>query len=194
MSNKRVAAGNITIDSTDTKGFFVSQHGDHVTSFTKPLEFHSSMASSMHVFYYTQGTIAAPTASGSIPNATYVDITHNWGNNGGHGNDERPLFAVRWSRPSDISSGVATQCYPPNQAAWYEQTEECEGEEEEEDCTQEESENHEGCSVAHLNKNQIRIYNQNLGFLSDYGRVNGDTIYYALVVFYEYDWTGGAGL
>ena len=189
----RVAIGKLSINSSDNRGLFISQHADPVTSFTKPLEFHSGAAAGLQVFYYAEGSIAAPTSSGSIPSATYIDVTHNWGTSNSHASGDRPLFAVRWSRASDITNNIATQCYPPNTGEYYEQVEECDGGEEEE-CTQEQSENYEGCSVQHQSNNQIRIYNQNKGYLDDYSRSNGAAIYYAIVVFYEHDWTGGAGL
>ena len=65
---KRVALGNITINSTDTKGFFISQKSDDVTNFTKPLEVHSGVGAGLHVFYRAQGTITAPQMLGSYGN------------------------------------------------------------------------------------------------------------------------------
>ena len=48
---------------------------------------------------------------GSISGNSNVTVTHNLGYN--------PLFAVRWSDSGDISGGVATKAYSPNQAESY---------------------------------------------------------------------------
>ena len=69
---KRAVLGGTTQFST--KALYVSQNSDNVDSITKPMEFHPGMASGMHVFYYTQGTVNAPALGGE----SSVTITHNW--------------------------------------------------------------------------------------------------------------------
>ena len=193
---KRVALGNITINSTDTKGFFISQKSDDVTNFTKPLEVHSGVGAGLHVFYRSQGIISANTASGQLATPNSVDITHNWGTTGGHGTDERPLFAVRWNRPQDLSGGVAQRVFTPNNASFFEEDVTITGEDEddqEEDVVQ--LEYAEGCKVSHQSNNVIRIQNFSMGIYGDnQSFLQGNSLYYAIVVFYEHDWTGGNGL
>ena len=198
---KRAAIGNITINSTDTKGFFISQQSDDVTNFTKPLEFHSGMAAGLHVFYKSEGIITAPNYGGNYssypPARTFADITHNWGTSGNHGTGDRPLFAVRWNRPQDLGvGGVAVRCFPPNASEYFEQiTTITSGDDDEEAEDQEQFEFKDGCSVEHLNRNTIRIYNENVGGHGDNQNFQrGNSLYYAIVVFYEHDWTGGNGL
>ena len=201
---KRVALGNITINSTDTKGFFISQKSDDVTNFTKPLEVHSGVGAGLHVFYRAQGIISAPTMTGSYsnswpPSPTYADITHNWGTSGSHGTDERPLFAVRWNRPQDLAvGGKAARVFTPNNASFFSQDTTLEGdpdEDEGQEETQVQLEYAEGCKVSHQSNNVIRIQNFNLGIAGDDQNFQqGNTLYYAIVVFYEHDWTGGNGL
>ena len=99
---KRAVLGGTTQFST--KALYVSQNSDNVDSITKPMEFHPGMASGMHVFYYTQGTVNAP----ALGSESSVTITHNWGNTGSHGTNDRPLFAMRWSYPHEIVNGEAT--------------------------------------------------------------------------------------
>jgi hypothetical protein len=200
---KRVALGNITINSTDTKGFFISQKSDDVTNFTKPLEVHSGVGAGLHVFYRAQGIISAPTMTGSYSNnwppaPTHADITHNWGTTGSHGTDERPLFAVRWNRPQDLAvGGKAARVFTPNNASFFSQdttiTSDDEDDEQEEDQVQ--LEYAEGCKVSHQSNNVIRIQNFSLGIAGDdQSFQQGNSLYYAIVVFYEHDWTGGNGL
>ena len=201
---KRVALGNITINSTDTKGFFISQKSDDVTNFTKPLEVHSGVGAGLHVFYRAQGSITAPQMLGSYgnnwpPSPTYADITHNWGTSGGHATDERPLFAVRWNRPQDLSfGGKAARVFTPNNASFFSQDTTLEGDPDEDEGQEENQvqlEYAEGCKVSHQSNNVIRIQNFNLGIAGDdQSFVQGNTLYYAIVVFYEHDWTGGNGL
>ena len=193
MAN-RVVLGELS--TTHGDGLFISQHNDNILSITKPMEFHSKMAASLQVFYYAQGVINAPNFQGS----RNVDITHNWGTTNSHGTNDRPLFAVRWSYPSEISGGLATACYPPNYYESEIQVTECEDEEEsgdEENCEDFGDYIYEGCQVQHQSKDVIRIFNEMAGHTSD---TDGDTsgsnkaLYYAIVVFYEHDWTKGEGL
>lgn len=192
MGTNRLVLGNLSTEHG--RGLYISQNGDNILSISKPMEFHSKMAASLQVFYYDEGIITAP----DFLSSNSVDITHNWGTTGSHGTNDRPLFAVRWSYPSDIVNGVATACYPPN---FYEseiQFTECEDDgEEEENCEDFSDYITEGCQVQHQSNNVIRIYNEMGGHSSD---VDGDTtgstkaLYYAIVVFYEHDWTKGEGL
>ena len=198
---KRVALGNITINSTDTKGFFISQKSDDVTNFTKPLEVHSGVGAGLHVFYRAQGIISAPTMTGSYSNnwppaPTHADITHNWGTTGSHGTDERPLFAVRWNRPQDLAvGGKAARVFTPNNASFFSQDTTLEGDEDEQEENQVQLEYAEGCKVSHQSNNVIRIQNFSLGIAGDdQSFQQGNSLYYAIVVFYEHDWTGGNGL
>ncbi len=192
---KRVALGNITINSTNTKGFFISQKSDDVTSFTKPLEVHSGVGAGLHVFYRSQGIISANTASGQLASPNSVDITHNWGTSGGHGTDERPLFAVRWNRPQDLSSGVAQRVFTPNNASFFSEDVTITGDDDEEEEDVVQLEYAEGCKVSHQSNNVIRIQNFSMGIFGDnQSFLQGNSLYYAIVVFYEHDWTGGNGL
>lgn len=192
MGTNRVVLGNLSTEHG--RGLYISQNSDNILSISKPMEFHSKMAASLQVFYYDEGIITAP----DFLSSNSVDITHNWGTTGSHGTNDRPLFAVRWSYPSDIVNGVATACYPPN---FYEseiQVTECEDDEEEEyNCEDFSDYITEGCQVQHQSNNVIRIYNEMGGHSDD---IDGDTagstkaLYYAIVVFYEHDWTKGEGL
>ena len=192
---KRVALGNITINSTDTKGFFISQKSDDVTNFTKPLEVHSGVGAGLHVFYRAQGIISANTASGQLATPGSADITHNWGTSGGHGTDERPLFAVRWNRPQDLSSGVAQRVFTPNNPSFFSEDVTITGDDDEQEEDVVQLEYAEGCKVSHQSNNVIRIQNFSMGIFGDnQSFLQGNDLYYAIVVFYEHDWTGGNGL
>lgn len=192
MANRAVIG---RLDSTHGDGVFISQHNDNVLSITKPMEFHSKMASGMHVFYYAQGTVNSGQS---------VTISHNWGSHMGvsYANN-RPLFAVRWSYPDEIVGGVATACYPPIEyEADMEEPGDCLDEEEDECFEYAEDIQYsirEGVHVKHLNYSQIQITNYMEGLTVDDqtgspSTTGTKTIYYAIVVFHEEDWTGGAGL
>ena len=192
---KRAVLGGTTQFST--KALYVSQNSDNVDSITKPMEFHPGMASGMHVFYYTQGTVNAP----ALGSESSVTITHNWGNTGSHGTNDRPLFAMRWSYPHEIVNGEATACYPPviyEGENVEEDSDSCEEDEEsgEETCEQYSIYITEGATAEHLNKNQIKIENYMYGNTDDQNETQSGekVLYYALLVFYEHDWTGGKGL
>tara|TARA_Y100000004_G_scaffold193875_1_gene257225 strand:- start:681 stop:1178 length:498 start_codon:yes stop_codon:yes gene_type:complete len=165
MAN-RVLIGN---RSTGGYGLYVSKDGDDVATTTNSLQFDSRMAASAVVQSQAQGTISG--------NST-ADITHNLGYN--------PLFAVRWNYAADLSSGKATKVYSP---CLTESTvsEIPQGEQETLDY-----EMNFGVSTAHLNTNTIRITNEH--------SVGGEftftppTIYYAIVIFHQADFTGGLGL
>ena len=134
-----------------------------------------------HVFHYTQG---------SLNKNTNTNVTHNWGKDNECATADRPLFALRWSYASDISSGVATKCYKP-----MDYQGEFQIEEDEEDGVDEENfQAIEGVDVQHVNNNTINIDNLMLGDNGADNNHNGHTIYWALVVFYEDDWNGGRSI
>lgn len=170
MAN-RVLIGN---RATGGQGIYVSQNGEDVLTTTNALQFDSRMAASAVVHSFGQGTVTANTSG-----TAFADFTHNLGYN--------PLFAVRWNLSTHLSGGVATKVYNPSKAsAFYIDT----GEEEVEN----DGEADFGISVTHASTNAIRIYNR---FDRD-GNFNivpsRPTIYYAIVVFHQADFTGGAGL
>lgn len=192
MANRAVLG---RLDATHGDGVYVSQHNDNILSITKPMEFHSKMAAGLHVYYYAQGTVNTGAS---------VTIQHNWATGNSYAISKRGLFSVRWSYPDEIVSGVATCCYPPVE---YEADTEEEGDciEEDDDGNCEENEEdiqyslREGVHVKHLNANQIQITNYMTGKTVDDQQsspttTGTKTIYYAILVFHEEDWTGGAGL
>ena len=150
--------------STGGYGLYVSKDGDNVLTTTNSLAFDSRMGASAIVHSYGQGSLAAGA------NAT---ITHSLG--------YQPLYAVRWTDQGDISGGVATKAYSPNTAdatfVTYEEEE-----------VDEEGETAWGCTAAHSGNNAI-IVSSNSG-----GDQGTRTIYYAIVIFHEADYSGGQGL
>ena len=117
-------------------------------------------------------------AQGPITGNSFTDVAHNLGYN--------PLFAVRWNYAADLSSGKATKVYSP-----------CITESTSSEIPQGEQETLDyemnfGVLTGHLNTNTIRITN--------YHSVGGEftftppTIYYAIVIFHQADFTGGLGL
>lgn len=193
MANRAVIG---RLNSTHGDGVFISQHNDNVLSISKPMEFHSKMAAGLHVFYYAQGTINSGQS---------VTISHNWGSHMGISfASVRPLFAVRWSYPDEIVNGVATCCYPPVEyEADFEEAGDCIEEDDDGNCEEQEDDIQftlqEGVHVKHLNYSQIQITNYMTGRTVDNQQgspttTGTKTIYYAILVFHEQDWTGGAGL
>ncbi len=166
MAN-RVLIGN---RATGGYGLYVSQSGENVLDTTNALQFDSRMGASTIVHSYGQGSIAGGASAHSI--------THSLGYN--------PLFAVRWSNPEDISSGVATKTY---NVADSEMTY-TEYEEEEESASGGATW---GCSVGHANTNTITIANLSSAS-GDNSSATLRTLYYAFVIFHETDFTGGRGL
>jgi len=171
MAN-RVLIGN---RATGGHGIYVSQDGDNVLDTTNALQFDSRMGASAIVHSFGQGTVVANTSG-----TAFADFTHNLGYN--------PLFAVRWNLSTHLSGGVATKVYTPATAsAFYIDT----GEEEPEN----DGEADFGVSVTHASTNAIRIFNRyNVDGNFILGTPSRPTIYYAIVVFHEADFTGGFGL
>ncbi len=167
-------ANRILIGSRATGGYglYVGKSGQNVLTTTEPMQFDSRMGASAIVQSFGQNSISAGSTS---------DFTHNLGYN--------PLFAVRWNLPSDLSSGVAQRVYTPVFA-----DSDVEEIDEDRDETIFEAEVGFGIKVSHLNTNTIRLENY---FSVDNGDLSGETpptLYYAIVVFHEADYTGGTGL
>jgi hypothetical protein len=171
MAN-RILIGN---RATGGHGIYVSQSGENVLNTTNALQFDSRMGASVIVQSFGQGTVAANTSG-----TAYADFTHNLGYN--------PLFAVRWNLSTHLSSGVATKVYTPATAsAEYQEQEE---EEEGNDGSAEF-----GVSVVHASTSAIRIFNRyDVDGTFQLGLPSRPTIYYAIVVFHQADFTGGKGL
>jgi len=169
MAN-RILIGNRT---TGGYGLYVGKSGQNVLNTTDSMQFDSRMGASAIVQSFGQNSIAAGQTS---------DFTHNLGYN--------PLFAVRWNLPNDLSGGVAQRVYTPAFA-------DSDVQERDEDQGGEitfDAEVGFGIKVSHLNTNTIRLENY---FSVDDGDLSGETpptLYYAIVVFHEADYTGGTGL
>ena len=165
MAN-RVLMGN---RSTGGYGLYVGKSGEDVLTTTNSLLFDASMAGSLIVHSYGQGSLAGDSTA---------DITHSLGYN--------PTFAVRWSHAADLDgSNIATKVYTPNWA----QSVVIEAEEGEEEET-EQKEDGWGLTATHHNTNTLRITNHND---NDYSGTKL-TYYYAYLIFHEADFTGGHGL
>jgi len=152
--------------STGGYGLYVSKNGEDVLTTTNSLAFDSRMGASAIVHSYAQGTLVGETSA---------TITHNLGYN--------PLYALRWTDSGDISGGVATKAYSPNQAESYFVTYD------EEEVDEEGSEQW-GCTGSHSSTNAIEIDSHSV---NDFGNTVR-TIYYAIVIFHEADYSGGQGL
>ena len=101
--------------STD-HGLFVSRNGQDVLTSTQPLGFDSRAAESLIVHSASQGILVPDvvntsgtqvsfTFNGVTENQHTATITHNLG--------YVPCFAVRWCTYNQITSGLATETYPP---------------------------------------------------------------------------------
>lgn len=101
---------------TSDYGLFVSRSGQDVTTSTQPLGFDSRAAETLIVHSASQGILVPDVQSTSGTQVSFVyngvtynqhtaTITHNLG--------YVPAFAVRWTTFNSISSGVATDVYPP---------------------------------------------------------------------------------
>ena len=163
----RVLVGN---RATGGYGLYVSKNGEDVLDTINALAFDSRMGASTVLHSYGQGSIAGGGAAQSL--------THNLGYN--------PLFALRWSNPEDISSGLATKTY---NVADAEMTY-TEYEEEEESASGGATW---GCSVSHANTNTITVTNLS-GADGDSSSATLRILYYAFVIFHQADFTGGRGL
>ena len=152
--------------ATGGEGFYVSKSGENVLTTTNSLQFDSRMGASLIVHSYGQGSVS--------PNSS-VTITHNLG--------YIPAYALRWSDSGDITSGLATKTYSPNEAsstfAEYEEEE-----------ISDDGEIDWGCTASSVGVNSFNINNHSN---NDMGLTNR-TIYYAYVIFHEADFTGGQGL
>ena len=171
MAN-RVLIGN---RATGGQGIYVSQNGEDVLTTTNALQFDSRMGASVIVNSFAQGTI-----TGNSSGTASADISHNLGYN--------PLFAVRWNTANEISGGVATKVYTPT-ASTGEFIEMEDGGDE----IESEGEINFGMEVQHLNTNTIRIFNR-FSVGGDLDTLSVPTLYYAIVIFHEADFTGGIGL
>lgn len=101
---------------TSDFGLFVSRSGQDVKSSTEPLGFDSRAAESLIVSSVAQGilvpnvlTTSGTQVSRSYNGTTYnqhtATVTHNLG--------FIPAYALRWCTFNQISSGFATETYPP---------------------------------------------------------------------------------
>ena len=101
--------------STDY-GLFVSRDSQDVLTSTQPLGFDSRAAESLIVHSVSQGILVPDlvntsgtqvgfTFNGVFENQHTATITHNLG--------YVPCFAVRWCTFNQITSGLATETYPP---------------------------------------------------------------------------------
>lgn len=152
--------------ATGGMGLYVSQDGDNVLTTTNALQFDSRMAASAIVHSFAQGTIGGNSVA---------DITHNLGYS--------PLFAFRWNYGTEVSGGVATQVYSP--CVTDSETSEFGGDGFDGTIQW-------GASAGHTSVNNIRITNFH-ETTGDFGSHTA-TIYYAIVIFHEADFTGGQGL
>ena len=168
MAN-RILIGN---RATGGHGIYVSQSGENVLTTSNALQFDSRMGASLIVHSFAQGTITAA--------QTDTNITHSLGYN--------PLFAVRWNTANEITGGVATKVYTPTSSSGEFIEMEPEGEE-----VESEGDLSFGMHVRHLNANSINIQSDfNVG--GDLDNLSVPTLYYAIVIFHQEDFTGGLGL
>lgn len=101
--------------STDY-GLFVSRAGQDVTNSNQPLGFDSRAAESLIVHSVSQGILVpnVQTSSGTQISFTYNNVTYNQHTTTiTHNLGYVPCFAVRWCTFNQISSGLATETYPP---------------------------------------------------------------------------------
>ena len=160
----RILIGN---RATGGQGLYVSQDGDNVLTTTNALQFDSRMAASAIVHSFAQGTIGGNSVA---------DITHNLG--------YTPTFAFRWNYATELdSNNRATQVYSP--CITDSATEEFGGDGFAGSIQW-------GASAGHSSVNNIRITNFHQT-TEDFGSHTA-TIYYAIVIFHQEDFTGGQGL
>ena len=136
-------------------------------------------------YSWHQGTLSITGGSGTTDVAT--TITHEWGTNSGAATAARPAYALRWSHSTDITSGVATRCFPPMEV--YSDGEIYEEEEGEEELI---AEWNDGFHIygEHIDKDNIKVELE--AYDIDGGRAT--TIYWALIIFFEEDYTGGKSI
>ena len=137
-------------------------------------------------FFWTQGTFTQSFAEADKEMETTV--THNCGRDT-YGVDntgtQRPLFAFRWSPSSELVAGLAQKTYPP--VNYYRVFE---GEYDEEEDTEASEEEYFRVEAVHLNANQMKIHFDAYGE-GDIEGSGGNSIAWALLVFYEDDFNGG---
>ena len=137
-------------------------------------------------FFWTQGTFLQSYSSSDKEMQTTV--THNWGRDT-YGVDntgtQRPLFAFRWTPSSELIAGLAQKTYPP--VNFYRVFEGAYDEEEDTEASEEEFFRVE---AVHLNANQMKIHFDAYGE-GDIEGSGGNSIAWALIVFYEDDFNGG---
>ena len=106
---------------TSDYGLFVSRSSENVLTTTAPLGFDSRAVESLTVHSYGQGFLI-PSVTNSVGTAltfTYNSTTYSDDEvTISHGLGYKPAYAVRWCRVSDLSSGVATKVWTPNQAQY----------------------------------------------------------------------------
>jgi hypothetical protein len=169
-------------------GLFVSQSGVDVTSGSAALAWDSRAVAGLNVHSYGQGILASDdqnfTYSGTTYTAHEIDITHNLG--------YKPAFAVRWCTDAEISSGVATKVWSPNQAWAWEEKGDCDGYDEGEECT--EHETGIGC-YTNLTTSILNI--ENVSMSTDDGDPHTPYLYpmfYSYIIFTAENFLGGESL
>jgi len=168
------------------KGIFVSQNAVDVTTGSGALAWDSRAVANLNVFSYGQGILAAEQENFTYGGTTYtsdeVTITHNLG--------YKPAFAVRWCTDNEISSGVATKVWSP-QEAWYWEEQGGGGEEDEE----EDSETGIGCRLT-LTTSTLKIVNASYHDHSNEGHNSNNTfpLFYSYVIFTAENFLGGESL
>lgn len=150
--------------STGGYGLYVSKAGENVLDTTETMIFDPRTGSSPAVKTYGQDYI--------LWNGVDHTITHNLGYN--------PLVAIRWS--FTISGSAATAVYSPCWSEHFEEREQQGGGGETFEVTK-----RGGLRWYHANTNSIVIQNQ-----ANY--TAQATVYYAYIIFYEPDYTGGLGI
>lgn len=172
-------------------GLFISQKDVDVTntSLTTSLSFDSRSVRGYVISAKGEGSLAAPTGVDEYASTT-ATISHGLG--------YTPLYAVRWCRPANLTSGVATTMYTPNDRHSLDVSVEMEGEEA--NIWAEYSGEGVGCSVTTSN---LVITNYCSGDSleveegngpAEYTNAGNSVIYYAYVIFKGKDTTGGVGL
>ena len=173
-------------------GLFISQKDVDVsnTGLSTSLSFDSRSIRGLVISAKGEGTIAAPTGV-DPPTFTTATISHGLG--------YIPLFAVRWCLPADLSSGVATVMYTPND---YHTEEESTDGETEESVWKEFLD--QGVSVTANTSNlvitnqcageSLKVEDDNGGAPSEFSNTGNSAIYYAYVIFKGKDTTDRCGL
>ena len=139
----------------------------------------------LQVYSYHQSTLSI--TGGSFTTDVANTINHSWGTDTGSATAARPAYALRWSHSTDITSGVATRCFPPMEV--YSDGEIYEDDEGEEELV---AEWNNGFHVyaEHIDKDNIKVELESYDI--DGGRAT--TIYWALIIFFEEDYTGGKSI